>query len=945
MTIVSKVDNLKIINLNSQQCIIQNVYLNEYMCEFTYLEPTTHIIAKNSKFINRIDTFSKKHAEAVETTDPDIGNGELRIKVPEITEIKSAILRREELKINITYFVENPKGGLYFAISPKRHSPHLYSYGRSNNSRLWFPCVDSYSESCTWSIAITCNDKFTSISSGDLSEVKHDYYRRKKRYFYTLKIPTSASNIGLAVGIFTPAIHSYMHDVISFSFPQFKNLMASTCAFTHRIFEYYEALINSRYPYPLYKQIFVHNLETKYIAYASMSIFSINILHSFRVIEQEYISRRIISQAISEQYFGCYISMHSCTDAWIVRGIASFLTAEYCKNAFGTNEYRYQVKRLMKKVINYEDKFRPIVLDPSSKSYFESEYFRINNFFTFSPLYDKMHRYKSFLIMRMLENYIGRELLIQVFNKMLSLAQHATTQHYTSSNWHHLYASTKSFIWAISNLTGKNITEFVKQWVYKGGHVKINASFIFNRKRNTVELEIKQSHLNHMGVRRYLGPLTIWLQELDGTFKHTLQIEDSISKHDLICHSKSRRNKKKKIPLFTGEEIDMDLSSMDHDSPVLWLRVDPEMLLLREIFLEQPDYQWTYQLRYERDIIAQLEALELWDTYSVNLLIKTVLLEILNNEQIFFRVRCEAAICLQKASNKLGPACNGGQLMINMFRRIFSLTKPNIIRMNNAENFELYFLEKALITAISGIRNEHGICPKEIIHFLLDIVKYNDNRRNRFSDGYFRGNLVEALANTVTPSAAGSTFSPAEISTIFFSDFKLILTEITRFFNMDKMTCSYKNVVTISCLKALNYLQIMNHLPSNPGLFRAHVKSCCFVDVRKTAIQILVDMVRREQRKEELDLLIDIIENDPSPVIKHYTIKQLVLNPPFKYTLEERSQLDNIPFLEKLTNMINGHFPTQHSIRSALVDLFYVLYDRVRPKCLPKSEVKIDYFN
>jgi transcription initiation factor TFIID subunit 2 len=51
------------------------------------------------------------------------------------------------------------------------------------------------------------------------------------------------------------------------------------------------------------------------------------------------------------------------------------------------------------------------------------------------------------------------------------------------------------------------------------------------------------------------------LQELDGTFRHTLQIESSVAKNDLTCHSKSRRNKKKKIPLRAGEEVDMDLSN------------------------------------------------------------------------------------------------------------------------------------------------------------------------------------------------------------------------------------------------------------------------------------------------------------------------------------------------------------------------------------------------
>lgn len=34
---------------------------------------------------------------------------------------------------------------------------------------------------------------------------------------------------------------------------------------------------------------------------------------------------------------------------------------------------------------------------------------------------------------------------------------------------------------------------------------------------------------------------------------------------------------------MNGEEVDMDLSAMDADSPVLWLRVDPDMQLLRQV--------------------------------------------------------------------------------------------------------------------------------------------------------------------------------------------------------------------------------------------------------------------------------------------------------------------------------------------------------------------------
>ena len=65
------------------------------------------------------------------------------------------------------------------------------------------------------------------------------------------------------------------------------------------------------------------------------------------------------------------------------------------------------------------------------------------------------------------------------------------------------------------------------------------------------------------------------------------------------------RHKKKKIPLSTGEEVDIDMNDMEPDSPVLWLRIDPDMEVIRIAELEQPDYMWQYMLRHERCVVAQ----------------------------------------------------------------------------------------------------------------------------------------------------------------------------------------------------------------------------------------------------------------------------------------------------------------------------------------------------
>lgn len=258
--------------------------------------------------------------------------------------------------------------------------------------------------------------------------------------------------------------------------------------------------------------------------------------------------------------------------------------------------------------------------------------------------------------------------------------------------------------------------------------------------------------MEQKGVRKYVGPLLVHLQELDGTFKHMLQVESNLVKADIVCHSKSRRNKKKKIPLWTGEEVDMDLSPMD-DSPVLWIRLDPEFTILRSVNIEQPDFQWMFQLRHERDVTAQMESIQALEKHPT-LATRQALTDTIENEKCFYRVRCRAAHCLTKVVNSLGtslqapPAIN----IMAMFRRMFgSFSAAHIPKQNNFSNFQHYYLQKTIPVALAGLRNVHGICPTEVIKFIVDLFKYNDNSRNHYSDNYYKAALVDALGEAITP--------------------------------------------------------------------------------------------------------------------------------------------------------------------------------------------------
>ena len=83
------------------------------------------------------------------------------------------------------------------------------------------------------------------------------------------------------------------------------------------------------------------------------------------------------------------------------------------------------------------------------------------------------------------------------------------------------------------------------------------------------------------------------------------------------------------------------------DSPVLWIRLDADMQLIRRVDIEQPDFQWQYQLRFERDVTAQIEAINSLRHHATPET-RLALTDIIDNDQAFYRVRCQAAYCLTK---------------------------------------------------------------------------------------------------------------------------------------------------------------------------------------------------------------------------------------------------------------------------------------------------------
>lgn len=833
----------------------------------------------------------------------------------------------------------------------------MFTYGHENSSRLWFPCVDSYAEPCTWKLEYTVDEKMTAVSCGDLVEVVMTPDRRCKTFHYVLNTPICAPNIALAVGPFEIYVDPHMHEVTHFCLPNVLPLLKNTVRYVHEAFAFFEEVLASRFPFSCYKQVFVDELEGgQHHAYATMTVLSTHLLHSIAIIDQTLISRRIMSKAIAEQFFGCFITMKNWNDVWLARGIAEYLNGFYNKKCFGNNAYRAWVRRELAEVVKYEEKYGSVILDPSQppaplpvanqsakveviQKVENVHYFPIKNLHTMSPKYVEVVQKKAHLVIRMLEHRIGQELLLQVFNKQLALATNAATTKISSGLWHQLLISTNVFTRAIFTVTGKDMAVFIDQWVRTGGHAKFSLTSFFNRKRNTIELEIRQDSVNQKGVRKYVGPLLVYLQELDGTFKHTLQIENTIVKADITCHSKSRRNKKKKIPLCTGEEVDMDLSVMD-ESPVLWIRLDPEMTLMRHVNCEQPDFQWQFQLRHERDVTAQLDAIDALEKYATAAT-RSALTDVIENELCFYEVRCEGAKCLTKVANAMHQ-WQGPPAMLSIFRKLFgSFSAPHIVRQNNFDNFQHYFLQKTIPMAMASLRTAHGICPPEIMRFLLDLFKYNDNVKNHYSDVYYRAALIEALGNSITPVISVIQQGAKITSDNLTPDAKLVLEEVTKILNLEKHLPSYKYKVSVSCLKVIRKLQKCGHLPPSSKIYRSYSEYGQYIDLRLAALECLVDFIKVDGKWDDMEFVVKLLENDPDPEVRHQLSRLLVENPPFERGKPHR--LNHEDLRERVWANMNSKMTHNTRLRCDLVDVYYALYGTKEPPVLKNPELAALY--
>lgn len=705
--------------------------------------------------------------------------------------------------VRVDYWVERAETGIHFEDNV------LHTDNQIRRARCWFPCMDDTSQCCCYDLEFTVAHNLVAVSTGSLLyQVLSKDDPPRKTYVYKLNVPVTARWIQLAVAPFEvlPDRHSGLLSYLCL--PANLPKLWNTVGFFHSAFSHYEDYLSASFPFGSYKQVFIapEMAISSLTLGASMSIFSSQILFDEKVIDQTIDTRIKLAYALARQWFGVFISPEAPNDEWLLDGLAGFLTDSFVKRFLGNNEARYRRYKANCAVCKADDSGATALSSSAScKDLYGTQCI---------GLYGKIRSWKSVAILQMLEKQMGPESFRKILQTIVFRAQDTTRSLRTLSTKEFRHFANK-----VGNLERPFLKEFFPRWVGSCGCPVLRAGLSYNKRKNLVELAVLRGctaapDTNTMVLNGNIdsenrevdigwpGMMSIRVHELDGMYDHPIlpMAGETWQLLEIQCHSKlaaRRFQKPKKGSKPDGSDDNGDVPAVDMrsntESPLLWLRVDPELEYLAEIHFNQPAQMWINQLERDKDVVAQAQAIATLEALpQLSFSVVNALNNFLSDSKAFWRVRIEAAFALANTASE--ETDWAGLLHLVKFyksRRFdanIGLPKPN-----DFHDFPEYFVLEAIPHAIAMVRAADKKSPREAVEFVLQLLKYNDNNGNPYSDVFWLAALVQSVGE----------LEFGQQSILFLSS---LLKRIDRLLQFDRLMPSYNGILTISCIRTLTQI-------------------------------------------------------------------------------------------------------------------------------------------
>lgn len=770
--------------------------------------------------------------------------------------------------------------------------------------------------------------EMTVVCSGELTNDITDLQDSSKKIvsFYIEK-PVAPQHIGFSIGPFEQVDLSEFREVEddeklgqsqvipiwAYCLPNRSAEVRHLCAPLAHTIDYF-LLAFGAFPFSDCRLVFVDDQVHDTEHAASLTICSNRLLFPEKIIDPEVENVRTLVHGIASQWIGVGITPAQPHDRWITIGLSHYITGVFMKTLCGNNEYAFRQKSLSDKLVELDFQ-RPSL-------YALGEVLNLGSFeYDFMSLKAPL---VMFILDRRLLKATGSGGLNRVIQKLVVLANTASENTVSTEGFRRLCEKITKY---------RALDTFWNQWVLGSGCPRFTINQKFNKKRLCVELLISQKQ-DTMPTQRplqkesflrevkeevhniyapdvqplFTGPMTIRIHEADGTpYEHIVEIREASQKIDIPYNTKYKRlkrSRKQKERLNAGaadpnveggddsllyclgdvlqrdeDKEEWGLRDWDADTEAKmdmesyeWIRVDADFeWLCEKHFPSMASYMYVSQLQQDKDVVAQQESMLYLQTVPPHPLVSTFLTRTMMDTRYFHGIRTMAALALKTHA---GPSTQfiGMKQLEKAYSQFFCYPDSMTPRPNDFSDKRAYKVEMAIIKSFSMIRDNHGNCPKKARTILLDILRFNENSSNQFSDNFKITTLLSALADCLIPKKDASNVldmgddeedpEPMEYR-------KAVVDELDRYRRNDEWIDSYHNSFTVTVLESKQRLMKAKVIPTDAVEFAQYLHDGSSEYVRIKAFAALIELGFLTNNSVAC-LLLNCASTDPSPYVRRH---------------------------------------------------------------------------
>ena len=389
--------------------------------------------------------------------------------------------------------------GLYFIdptnLDPKKPT-QIWTQGEPEANSNWFPTFDTPNQKTTQEIAITVDEKFTTLSNGilDFSSLNGDGTRTD---YWSMNLPHSSYLFMMAIGEFAVVEDNSIDIPVKyFVEPKYKEHAAKIFKYTPDMLQFFSKKLGVDYPWPKFDQVIVRDYVSGAMENTTAVIFGEFIQKTSReLIDGD--NQDIVAHEMFHHWFGDLITCEGWGNLTVNESFATYAPYLWREFKYGkTDADRY--------------------LENNKQSYFDEAIYKQEKlvrtqFYQPLDMFDRHSYSKGSTIIHMLRNQLGDDAFLKGLQIFL------TENAYQPVEAIHLKL-------AMEKASGKNLDVFFNQWYFSKGHPEVEVDYIVDDASKTVKIQFNQTENTENIYPFFNLPVEIEVQTNKGVYKANVEL-------------------------------------------------------------------------------------------------------------------------------------------------------------------------------------------------------------------------------------------------------------------------------------------------------------------------------------------------------------------------------------------------------------------------------------